>query len=58
MVADIPKGTRWHQIAGGGGGYGNPRQRPVKLVEQEVHYGYVSAKAALDEYGVIIDPRG
>ena len=57
MVANIPKGTRWHQIAGGGGGYGDPLKRPLERVEQEVRYGYVSVQAARDEYGVVIDPE-
>jgi N-methylhydantoinase B len=38
----------------GGGGYGNPLQRPVALVLDDVVNGYVSLEAAEREYGVVI----
>ena len=38
----------------GGGGYGNPFQRPVELVFGDVVNGYVSLEAAEREYGVVI----
>jgi N-methylhydantoinase B len=38
----------------GGGGYGNPFQRPVDLVLNDVVNGYVSLEAAEREYGVVI----
>jgi N-methylhydantoinase B len=38
----------------GGGGYGNPFQRPVELVLNDVVNGYVSLEAAEHEYGVIV----
>jgi N-methylhydantoinase B len=41
--------------AGGGGGYGNPWERPVEKVREDVRQGYVSVKAAAELYGVIID---
>ncbi len=48
--------TRTDQIVevrlAGGAGYGDPRERPAALVEQDVAEGYVSAEAALREYGV------
>ena len=52
VVVNIPKGTRWYQVAGGGGGYGNPHQRPAEQVAREVRYGYVSAQRAKQFYGV------
>jgi len=36
----------------GGAGYGNPHERLTALVEQDVAEGYVSAEAALHEYGL------
>jgi len=42
----------------GGGGYGNPYQRPVALVLHDVINGYVSLEAAEREYGVVIRYRG
>jgi len=38
----------------GGGGYGDPFQRPLELVLNDVINGYVSLEAAEREYGVII----
>jgi N-methylhydantoinase B len=42
----------------GGGGYGNPFQRPVELVLNDVVNGYVSLEAAEREYGVVIHYLG
>lgn len=36
----------------GGGGYGDPRQRPPAEVLADVRDGYVSARAAREQYGV------
>ena len=38
----------------GGGGYGNPFQRPPELVLDDVINGYVSLEAAEREYGVVV----
>ena len=38
-----------------GGGYGNPLERPVELVERDVRDGLVSRAAARRDYGVVID---
>jgi N-methylhydantoinase B len=43
------------QLAGGGG-FGDPRQRDPERVRTDVLRGYVSLKAAQDDYGVVIDP--
>jgi N-methylhydantoinase B len=55
IIRDIPPGTRYVQIAGGGGGYGPPRERDPKLVRQDLANGILSAKAAMDDYGVCDD---
>ncbi|MCC7346263.1 MAG: hydantoinase B/oxoprolinase family protein, partial [Variibacter sp.] len=39
-------------IAAGGGGYGNPRERPAHLVARDVAAGLISAERARDVYGV------
>ena len=36
----------------GGGGYGDPRDRPVDEVLEDVFNGYVSRDAAVEDYGV------
>jgi N-methylhydantoinase B len=44
-------------MAGGGGGYGDPRQRPAALVAGEVRNGVVSAQAGREIYGVVVDAK-
>lgn len=41
----------------GGGGYGNPRERSVEKVHEDVVDGIVSAEKARSDYGVVIDPE-
>jgi len=57
IVRGIPAGTVFRQKAGGGGGYGDPFERPVEKVAEDVRNGLVSAGAARDAYGVEIDAR-
>ena len=40
----------------GGGGWGDPLKRDVNLVLDDVKDGFVSLEAALERYGVVIDP--
>lgn len=56
VVPGIPRGSRWYQIAGGGGGFGDPHLRPAERVAEEVRYGYVSVEKAASDYGVVVDP--
>ena len=56
IIRDIPRGTVFHQVAGGGGGYGDPRERPVELVLADVRAGVVGLRSASEDYGVAIDP--
>jgi N-methylhydantoinase B len=56
IVSDIPRGTILRQIAGGGGGYGDPYLRPAEQVVREVRNGTLSLPKAQEEYGVAIDP--
>lgn len=57
IIRGIPAGTLFRQLAGGGGGYGDPRERPAELVLADVRNGVVSLEAARDDYGVCIDPQ-
>jgi N-methylhydantoinase B len=41
--------------AGGGGGWGNPFNRSVEKVLEDVRNGYVSQESAKRDYGVVID---
>ncbi|OPY69301.1 MAG: Acetophenone carboxylase delta subunit [Syntrophorhabdaceae bacterium PtaU1.Bin034] len=42
--------------APGGGGYGDPFERELEMVETDVAEGYVTIEKAREEYGVVIDP--
>jgi len=57
IVRDVPAGTEYVQAAGGGGGYGPPRERPARKVRDEVRNGVVSLEAARDLYRVALDPE-
>jgi N-methylhydantoinase B len=57
LITGVPKGTVYHQLAGGGGGYGNPQDRPAEQVAREVRNGILSAQAARDVYGVVADEK-
>jgi N-methylhydantoinase B len=39
----------------GGGGLGNPLERPVAMVLEDVRQGYVSMERAFADYGVALD---
>jgi N-methylhydantoinase B len=57
LIREVPAKTVYRQLAGGGGGYGDPRQRPGELVAREVQNGIISRTAARDIYGVVVDPK-
>lgn len=52
---ELPAGGRLHFVRGGGGGWGDPRQRPREAVLADVRDGYLSAAAAQRDYGVAIE---
>ncbi len=52
----IPPGTLVKTMTGGGGGYGDSRERPAGEVLADVVDGYLSIAAAERDYGVVIDP--
>jgi N-methylhydantoinase B len=43
---------------GGGGGYGDPKERPLEFVQRDVIRGFVSRESARDDYGVEFDGDG
>lgn len=63
---EIPHGPQQSLVSGdrlsmslpGGGGFGEPKEREPDRVARDVRLGYVSAKAALDDYAVVLDPAG
>jgi N-methylhydantoinase B len=56
VIRGISKETIFHEIAGGGGGYGDPLKRPIEKVLKDVRNGVVSIEKAREDYGVVIDP--
>ncbi|UCE59677.1 MAG: hydantoinase B/oxoprolinase family protein [Phycisphaerales bacterium] len=55
LLTGVPKGTVYHQVAGGGGGYGDPHKRRKNEVFEEVRNEVISVEAARDVYGVAVD---
>jgi N-methylhydantoinase B len=56
LITGVPKGTVYHQQAGGGGGYGDPARRDRALLREEVKNGIVSPQVARDVYR--LDEKG
>lgn len=54
----LEPGTRLILITGGGGGWGDPRERPVEKVVEDLLNGYIDETQAREAYGVAIDPSG
>ncbi|MBT3916698.1 MAG: hydantoinase B/oxoprolinase family protein [Rhodospirillaceae bacterium] len=48
----VPKGTVYRQFAGGGGGYGNPKNRDREKLAAEIRDGLISEDAAKEIYGL------
>ena len=57
MLHGIPRNTLYTQIAGGGGGYGNPKKRDRTKILQDVLNEVVSVKNAKNDYGLIMRPK-
>ncbi len=55
IVRGIPTGAVLRQRAGGGGGYGDPFERPAETVRQDVLNGLVTPARARRDYGVVVD---
>jgi N-methylhydantoinase B len=51
----LKKGDVFECAGGGGGGYGDPIERPADAVERDVASAVVSREAALAHYGVVIN---
>ena len=48
----VTAGSRLTLYQGGGGGYGDPKERPRKLVLADIRDGYISRERAIDIYGI------
>jgi N-methylhydantoinase B len=57
IIRNIPVGTVFHDMAGGGGGYGDPLLRPADRVLRDVRNEVISIESAEKNYGVVIDSQ-
>ena len=55
-MSTLYKGQEVEIVASGGGGFGNPMERSMERVVQDVRDGLVSIESAQKDYGVVIDP--
>jgi N-methylhydantoinase B len=53
----VPRGTIVERHSGGGGGFGNPHERPVEKVAEDLRNGFISLEKAEKDYAVVIDRR-
>lgn len=54
VIEKVKPGETVTNLNPGGGGYGNPFERPVDKIVSDVKNGLVSVKGARDDYGVVI----
>ena len=52
---ELEPGDTYIINSGGGGGFGDPLDRPAEKVAEDVRLGYISAEAATSHYGVVLD---
>ncbi|MFB0547127.1 MAG: hydantoinase B/oxoprolinase family protein, partial [Anaerolineae bacterium] len=53
----LKKGDVARLITATGGGYGNPYERSIGAVQEDVKNGYITLEMAEKDYGVILDPK-
>jgi N-methylhydantoinase B len=54
-ILPLAPGDAYVLESGGGGGFGDPLDRPVETVLQDVQAGYISIEVARRDYGVVFD---
>lgn len=57
-VLTLQQGERLHVDTPGGGGYGDPLERPPQAVEQDIRDRRISMQVARQVYGVVVDEPG
>jgi len=53
----LQRGDVARLVTASGGGWGDPHERPVEAVQEDVRNGYITVEMAEKDYGVIIDPQ-
>jgi N-methylhydantoinase B/oxoprolinase/acetone carboxylase alpha subunit len=54
----LERGDRVRIVTSGGGGYGDPLERDVALVAEDVRQSFISVADATEQYGVVVDEDG
>jgi len=54
---EVSEGDVFELVSQGGGGFGDPFERPPEHVRDDVVNGFVSLEKALEEYGVVLKRR-
>jgi N-methylhydantoinase B len=57
MLYQLQSGDKSIDYVMGGAGVGNPLERDIEAVREDVRDGLVSVESARDDYGVVIDPQ-
>ncbi len=57
LTISLIEGEAFRLRSGGGGGFGDPLERPLENVRHDVEQGYVSVEVARDHYAVAVDPQ-
>jgi 5-oxoprolinase (ATP-hydrolysing)/N-methylhydantoinase A len=42
----------------GGAGYGDPRERPLELIQHDLDHGYVTSRGVAGDYGSVVVSDG
>lgn len=54
----VPAGERLYLNLPGGGGFGDPHDRDLKSIAEDLRHGLVSPEAAIERYGVVLTADG
>jgi N-methylhydantoinase B len=54
-LMQLAAGDTYVLESGGGGGFGDPLERQLKAIVEDVRLGYISLDAAQRDYGVVLD---
>jgi N-methylhydantoinase B len=57
VIENVKPGETVTNLNPGGGGYGNPYERPIEKIIADVRNGLVSVAGAREDYGVVITDR-
>ena len=54
-AVELKKGDTFSTYPSGGGGWGDPKKRPIEKVRMDVKNGYISAEKAKTVFGVVLE---